>query len=281
MHSDTDVRWDELFSALGRFGFAERESRLYLLLLRRGAAKVSDLTKEVGVDRVHAYRLLDAMRSRGLVQTTAERPRRYVALPPHVLFERSLFERRRALEEDVLLAQELERRLPELTSELSVGAPRFQVLTGAASVYPFLKQMVERSKRSLDVMITPRAFRDSTRFGVSRALPPFLRTGGRLRMVVELDPRIEAFVRRLRVARRKFPGIAARGLLEQRARLTIADGREAIVFLVPETGRGTVEETAVWTDNPDFVRAQQGQFDAVWNVARELPTGSPRGRARG
>lgn len=264
------MRWDELFSALSRFGFAERESRLYLVLLRRGPAKVSDLTKEVGVDRVHAYRLLDGMRSRGLVQTTAERPRRYVALPPQVLFERSLFERKRALEEDVLLAGELERRLPELTSEVALGAPRFQVLTGAASVYPFIKQLVERSKSRLDVMITPRALRDSTRFGVSGVLPRFLRAGGRLRMVVEKDPRIESFVRRLRAARRRFSGIEARGLAEQRARLTIADGREAIVFLVPETGRGTVEETAVWTDNPDFVRAQQAQFDAVWNVARAL-----------
>jgi sugar-specific transcriptional regulator TrmB len=267
---DTHVKWDELLTAMGRFGFAEKESRLYLLLLRRGGAKVSDLTRDSGVDRVHAYRTLDGMRARGLVQTTAQRPRRYVALPPRILFERSLFERRRALDEDVVLARELGRRLPEMTAAVTLGAPRFQLLTGAPAVYSFLKELVHRTEKTLDVMITPKALRDSTRFEVPRELPRFLHGGGRLRLLVERDPRLVALVRRLRRARAQFPKIEARALPAQRSRVTIADGKEAIVFLVPETDVEGVEETAVWTDNPDFVAAQQAHFEAVWRVSEVL-----------
>ncbi|MFZ1022748.1 MAG: helix-turn-helix domain-containing protein, partial [Thermoplasmata archaeon] len=87
------MEWRDLLTALNRFGIAEREAKLYLLLLSRGRATARDLTRESNVDRVLTYRTLDAMRARGLVQVTAERPRRYVPLPPRVLFERSLVER--------------------------------------------------------------------------------------------------------------------------------------------------------------------------------------------
>jgi predicted transcriptional regulator len=67
------VQWNELLTAMGRFGFAEREAKLYLLLSRRGRATARDLTRDSQIDRVPAYRSLDAMRSWGLVQVTAER----------------------------------------------------------------------------------------------------------------------------------------------------------------------------------------------------------------
>jgi len=265
-----DVKWDELLAAMSRFGFAEKESRLYLLLLRRGGAKVSDLTRDSGMDRVHAYRTLDGMRSRGLVQTTPERPRRYVALPPSVLFERSLFERRRALDEDIVLARELGRRLPELTSAVATGVPRYQVLTGPQAIYPFLREIVQRAERTLDVMITPKAYRDSTRFGVANELPRFLKAGGRLRLLTQDDPKFDALVGTLRQSRFRKVKVEARALPAQRSRITIADGREAIQFLVPETGMDSIGETAVWTDNPDFVRAQQAHFEALWGGAPGL-----------
>jgi len=117
------------------------------------------------------------MRSRGLVQTTAERPRRYVAIAPKVLFERSLFERRRSLEEDMTLARELSERLPELTESVSEGAPRFEVLTGRAAIYPYLREMVGRSSASVEVLVAPKALRESARLGLYEALPRLLSTG--------------------------------------------------------------------------------------------------------
>lgn len=265
------MEWNELLTAMGRFGFAEREAKLYLLLLRRGRATARDLTRDSQIDRVLAYRTLDAMRSRGLVQVTAERPRRYVAIPPRVLFERSLFERRRALEEDVALAKELSSRLPELTQSVAHGGPRFQLITGASAIYPYLREMLRRAEREVLVMITPVALRESAGHELYEELPRLLRAGGTFRLLVEPDPRVGGLVRRLGAARRRFPNSEVRSVLPQRARLTIVDGREALVFLVPESVGTTTDEIAVWTDTTDFVAAELAYFRAIWRRGRRFP----------
>ena len=269
------VEWNELLTAMGRFGFAEREAKLYLLLLRRGRATARDLTRDAQIDRVLAYRTLDAMRARGLVQITAERPRRYVALPPRVLFERSLFERRRALEEDVTLAKELSARLPELTQSITDGGPRFQLITGAAAIYPYLREMLRRAEHEVLVMITPKALRESAGYGLYSELPRLLKAGGKFRLLVEPDPRVVALVRRFEAARRQFPNSIVRSLTPQRARLTIVDQREALVFLVPESEGTNTDQIAVWTDTKDFVGAELAYFHAIWEHARRFPTARP------
>jgi sugar-specific transcriptional regulator TrmB len=262
------MEWRELLASMGRFGFAEREAKLYLLLLRRGRATARDLTRDSQMDRVLAYRTLDALRARGVVQVTAERPRRYVPIPPRVLFDRSLFERRKSLEEDVALAQELSSRLPELTQAVSEGAPRFEVVTGAASIYPYLREMLRRAEHEAIVMITPRGLRESAEFGLHQELPRLLRAGGTFRLIVERDPRVLGLVRRFLKARKGRANAEIRGTDRQRARLTVVDGREAMLFLVPEPGIRGIDEIAVWTDNRDFVSAQVAYFQAIWRRAR-------------
>jgi sugar-specific transcriptional regulator TrmB len=271
-HPVATVEWNELLTAMGRFGFSEREAKLYLLLLRRGRATARDLTRDSQIDRVLAYRTLDAMRARGLVQITVERPRRYVALPPRVLFERSLFERRRALEEDVALAKELSERLPEITQSVTEGAPRFQLITGAAAIYPYLREMVRRAEREVLVMITPRALRESANFGLYQELPRLLKMGGKFRLLVEPDPRVVGLVRRFEAARRRFPNSEVRAVTAQRARLTIVDQSEALVFLVPEAESTATDQIAVWTDTKDFVGAELAYFRAIWDRAQKFPS---------
>lgn len=271
------MEWRELLGAMGRFGFQDREASLYLLLLRRGQATARELTREAEVDRVIVYRTLDSMRQRGLVQVTAERPRRYVALPPTLLFERSLTERRRVLEEDVALARELGRNLPQITQELVAGAPRFQLITGAPAAYPILRDMIARAERELCVMLTYRSLRASMEVGTFEPLGEFARRGGSIRLLLENNPRLPLTLKRFEAARRRFPRLEVRGASPQRARLTLVDQRESLVFVVPETGRDHVEEIALWTDTQDFARAQQAFFEAVWSTAPPLPVG-PRAR---
>ena len=255
---------------MGRFGFSEREARLYLALIRRGRATARDLTREVQVDRVLAYRTLDGMRARGLVQTTAERPRKYVPLSPRALFERSLYERRRSVEEDSVLAAKLAEQLPQLTEAISGGAPRFQVLTGAAAIYPQLRDMIREATREVAVMITPRSLRNSARAGIQLELDRLLKAGGRFRMLVDPDPTIGNLLGRFAKLTRRYPKAELRTVSPQRSRLTLVDEKDALVFLVPESTRSGVEETAVWTDTPDFVLAQRAYFAAVWDHATPL-----------
>ena len=123
-------------------------------------------------------------------------------------------------------------------------------------------------------MVTPKALRQSARAGVQEEIPRLLRGGGRFQLLVEPDPRVMGLVGRFLTWREKFPKAAIRSMSPQRARLTIVDRREAMVFLVPESTHSGVEEIAVWTDTPDFITAQLAYFEAIWALARPFRSSS-------
>jgi sugar-specific transcriptional regulator TrmB len=256
-----------LIQALVRFGLNDREAQLYLALLQRGPSTAPEVAREAGSDRVVAYRTLDALRARGTVTVTAERPRRYVPVPPRALFDEHLETRRSLVAEDEKLAVVLTELLPTLDGPGEHGAPRFQVLPGAPGIYPLLREMVKRARTSLSVMITHGGLRKSAEYGIQQEFPRFLRGGGRVRMIVESDPRIRGLLQGFGPSRRRYPSLEIRQLFPQSARVTIVDDREVLIFPVPNGHARGVQEVAIWTDNPDFIRSQTLYFDGMWERA--------------
>jgi HTH-type transcriptional regulator, sugar sensing transcriptional regulator len=257
----------ELLRSLARFGLTDREAQLYLALLQRGPSTAPEVAREAGSDRVIAYRTLDALRARGTVTVTAERPRRYVPLPPRTLFDEHLEAKRFAVTEDEQLATALTALLPTLAERGEGDAPRFQVLPGAPGIYPLLREMVKRATSSLSVMITHGGLRRSIEYGIPAEFPRFLRAGGRFRMIVESDPRIRLALQGFSRSSRRFPRLEIRQLYPQSARVTIVDDREVLIFPVPNGHARGVQEVAIWTDNPDFIRSQSLYFDGMWERA--------------
>jgi sugar-specific transcriptional regulator TrmB len=258
---------NELIQSLVRFGLNDREAQLYLALLQRGPSTAPEVAREAGSDRVVAYRMLDALRARGTVTVTAERPRRYVPVPPRALFDEHLERRRSAVSEDEDLAVRLCDMLPSYLELGVTGAPRFQVLPGAPGIYPLLREMVRRSRTSLSVMITHSGLRRSAEYGIPQEIPRLLRNGGRVRMIVESDPRVRSALQGFARSSRRYPTLEIRQLFPQSARVTIVDDREVLIFPVPNGHARGVQEVAIWTDNPDFIRSQSLYFDGMWERA--------------
>jgi len=268
----------ELLRALARFGLTDREAQLYLALLQRGPSTAPEVAREAGSDRVIAYRTLDALRARGTVTVTAERPRRYVPQSPRTLFDEHLESKRTAVVEDAKLAAVLTELLPTLNDRGDGSAPRFQVLPGAPGIYPLLREMVRRARTSLAVMITHGGLRRSSEYGIQAEFPRFLRSGGRFRMIVESDPRIRQTIQGYSRSSRRYPSLEIRQLYPQSARVTIVDDREVLIFPVPNGHARGVQEVAIWTDNPDFIRSQSLYFDGMWERAGPASWRPPRAR---
>jgi sugar-specific transcriptional regulator TrmB len=274
------MEWSELVESLARFGLADREAKLYLAALRRGRATARELTRDAGVDRVLGYRLLDAMRTRGLLEVTAERPRRYTPVAPADLLQRDLRGRRARLAEDEALASSLVEHLALLAGP-SGDAPRYQLLVGSARVYDHLQEMIGRAQGSIDVMLTFRSLRASIQHGLQTQIAPFVGGGGQVRMLVESDPRLRPTLVRLRQATRRYRKAQIRERSPQPTRLTIVDRKEALVFLVPEAKDRHGDEVAVWTDHPSFVGGQQLFFDQMWSDPAPRPGRPPAPGAPG
>lgn len=266
---------DRLSGALTRFGFSDREAVLYLASLRRGRATARELTREARIDRVLGYRLLDGMRARGLLEITAERPRRYTAVPAPLVLERHLRERRTALESDEELARRLIAELAAATAPAAGGAARYQLLAGPGHIYDYLGEMADRAHRTIEVMLTFRSMRDSLDHGLGSRLAKFMAAGGSFRLILESDPRLPPTLARFRRTTRRFPRVEIREMAPQPSRLTIVDGREALLFLVPEARDAGADPVAVWTDHPGFIEGNGPS--STGPGARPLPPspGSP------
>jgi sugar-specific transcriptional regulator TrmB len=270
------MEWSDLVGTMARFGLEEREAKLYLAALRRGRATASELTKEAGVDRVLGYRLLDRLRSQGLMEVTAERPRRYAPVSPTTLVERDLRSRRRRLTEDEAIAREFVEHLATQVQSPTTGAPRYQLLVGATQVYDHLQDMVGRAREGIDVMLTFHSLRASIEQGLQARIGPFVSGGGRVRMILEGDPRLRPTLARFRKVSRRHGNAQFRERSPQPTRLTIVDGKEALVFLVSEARDHHGDEVAVWTDHPKFVGGQQIFFDRIWAEAAPSARGAPK-----
>jgi sugar-specific transcriptional regulator TrmB len=274
------AEWNELVASLGRFGLSEREALLYLASLRRGRATARELTRDVGLDRVLGYRILDGLRARGVVEVTAERPRRFAPVDPRALVERDLRGRRATLANDERLGMGLAEALATAAAPAAAGAPRYQVLAGEGRVYDGLREMVERARERIDVMLTFRSLRSSLAHDLQGRVADFLRRGGHVRLLLEDDPRLRPTLARFRRSLRGNRRAEIRLLDPQPGRLTVVDGGEAVVFLVAAAPDRRVEEVAVWTDNPEFVSAQSQHFERSWAAARRvLPSGTGAGRS--
>lgn len=257
----------ELIGALQKIGLSDREAALYLAALRHRGGTAPELAREAGVDRVAGYRLLEAMRAQGLVEVTLERPRRFVATRPGLLFERVLRRRRESLARDEAEVRALLGAFERFAVVDGAAPPRYQVVTGTALVEEHLREAFDRAKEEVAVLSTARGLRESLRADIHLGVGPLLERGGKFRLIAESDPRIHSLLGRFALLRERYPRAEIRLLAPQTARVTIVDRTEAILFLVPDPRLGTLEQVAVWTNHTDFVSGQAQWFEALWERA--------------
>lgn len=77
-----------LIRELGEVGFTEVEARVYVALAGKPPMTVYQMAQESGVPRPNAYGAIERLVQRQAVQPVGERPARYVAIPPRILFDR-------------------------------------------------------------------------------------------------------------------------------------------------------------------------------------------------
>lgn len=126
-------------SLLQRLGLSDTERDIYKYLFQHGASSVAAIAKALALHRPHLYRMLEALRTRGLVSTTLEGKRkRFVAAPPERVNE--LF---------AVLAREMDEALPALVREYrkTKDEPVITHHQGRLGVTGIFADLVESTKR--------------------------------------------------------------------------------------------------------------------------------------
>ncbi len=98
-------------AVLEKAGFSDKETAIYLALLKLGHGTVSEITRAANVGRTYGYPILDALAAKGLITISGKRPKQeYFAESPRKLF--TLMEKN--VESQKQMLGEVKELLPEL-----------------------------------------------------------------------------------------------------------------------------------------------------------------------
>ncbi|HWH09059.1 MAG TPA: helix-turn-helix domain-containing protein [Candidatus Thermoplasmatota archaeon] len=248
-----------------------QDAAFYVHLCVAGPAKVSDLAEALKVHRNEVYRAAERLVQRGLVQTTVERPARFVAIGPDQVFDAEIQQRLRAIER----LRQSRKEVTTLVDQLHALAPApakgvYKIIQGRQAIYHQRDQMVQAARESLDWVST---FAPSVAHAeISGTLDLMLRRvqeGVRLRALVPTTPHnrpaLAPFLREPSAQVRHFD-------LDVPVRYLIADGRELLMFVVndPSESLYAEDEVAVYSTASGFVHAQLQFLEQSWGASRPL-----------
>jgi len=253
------MQLSEATKQLQAVGLTKHEAAAFVNLARLGAATAREVARASGVNRVQAYRALDSLEARGLVEVTLDRPKRYAARALREAFDLLEEERRRELAAMEQIRDSLLSAWPKIARRDSATV-RLQILKGRTQIYRTLRQFVSTAKQEVLAFTTTKGLQRSYRAGVNDALIESMRRGVKSRLAAEINETNVALMKRV------AEYVPLRHVDRQRARFIIVDREAILAFLIQDekTIRGE-GETALWTNSPDFVKAHLDFFEKAWH----------------
>jgi len=264
----------EIIFVLRDFGLTEKEAEVYLFLAKTGVQRAGEVSKRLKMHKAEVYRILEALKSKGLTEETLEFPARFVP----VSFEHFLDMTIRAKREE---AFNLEARKTKLLTRWQSMVPykpspqeaKFTVIKGRENIYSRILELIEHA--STDVL----AMTDSIGIVRSEQAGIFDLTEKhdiRFRILTNVRKENYRFVKTvLQKTLLKHFEIEGRHKdlgAKSYPRFVIRDNDEIVFFLTPtEEGSSTnQEETILWTNNVEIVSALKMFFEAAWDEATDL-----------
>lgn len=243
---------------LERCGIRRYEAVTFLQLAKLGTVSAREIARATGVSRVQIYRALNALETRGLVEVTLDRPRRYIARDLTEAFEIMIEERRTQLATAEQVSRSILSAWPSVAPK-EKSSVRIQTLKGRNQIYGAMRRSIKAAKKEVLAFTTTKGITRSNREGINEALLEAINHGAAAKLIVDIQGGNAPLF--TRVAQR----VPLRHLEGQRGRFTIIDRESVFAFLVlDERGLKGEGETALWTNSPDFVRVHAEFFELAW-----------------
>ncbi|HET6403506.1 MAG TPA: helix-turn-helix domain-containing protein [Candidatus Thermoplasmatota archaeon] len=258
----------------GTLGLSAGEARAYAHLCVSGPSTASELAEALQLHRNEIYRVGQRLLAMQLAGAGIERPTRYNALPPALVFGERI--QRLHAEADALRAaeREVERMLA------AVGRARhgdheasYRVVRGTVEIHKVCARLIAAATARIDWVSTRRGAlgRVASAGGMERVLGRAEDAGMRVRLAFRADTLRE----RVDLAElAATPGFDVRAAPDEASlELLITDGREVVLWAVDGSGEDerACAEVAIHATAPALVAAQQLCVDLVHARALRLP----------
>ena len=262
------MSYEELQARLSEFGLDASEAKLYASLLKTGPLKVADLARVSGFNRVQAYRILQRLESRGIVETTLEKPMKFVASKPAVAFDILA----KTLKEKINLIEDEKNHfndLPQMEETPHLEAEKFRVIRGRPEFFGTLRHLLDSVDSEVMFMTTRNGINRFYHSGLDDALKPKAKKGMKVRILAEVDKS------NLEAVKWLAKSFNIRHTVERRtAQFMIVDNSQIVLStaLDDSSSMNSETDTSLWTNSKDHVSAIAGLFDELWRDSIDIHT---------
>lgn len=269
---------EKILNALVKLGFTQWDAKVYVILAKRGPMKAKDASKALKISKQRLYPLIKNLQSKGIVNSTLERPARFSAVP----FEKVLDLFVKAKMEQ---AQRIKRNRAELLSDWQAIAiaeseepsAKFTVIKGRSYVYSKIQQMIENTKNQLSFVATVPSLARADEFGLfDAAFNHPLKSKLLFRFLTEVSAQnVNAFKTLLNktpktdfVLEGRVPDLG----LKLCPRMVIRDAEETVFFIDPKNGEFAIEQDdlCLWTNCSSLVHGFQTMFEDLWRNSTDI-----------
>ena len=261
---------EQIQGELLQFGLTPNEARIFLFLARVGSRKASEVAISLSIHRTETYHLLTGLQNKGLVSATFQHPIKFIATPLEkaidllISIERekiSIVERRK---DQVFKIWE---NLPSWEQE-EAPQERFQVLAGTAPVHLMAKQMLEKARKSVQVVSSEADLGRLYHSGFMDVVMNVVKKGTDFKLVGTITPRSKEILKGIAPSKvRQVPPTDS-----TIPHFVLIDNKELLLFLGNE-GTDSKNLSAVWANYAAMTNAMHLLFQSLWMSGTQI-TGS-------
>jgi len=249
---------------LTELGLTLNQARIYVALLGSEylltAKKISKITS---ITRQDVYRILPMLQNVGLVEKSITAPTMYKATPlklgVSILMENKMAQYTELLNKANKLSSENENKKQQLSEE----SPEFILIPGNQAVIQKINSLTVNVQSSLDIVTSKKRFpRAVFEFFDSRMYS--LKRGVKIRIVCEKLSSINLPLEEV-LAIEKQAGEVTRFLSAPPPSLILLMDDKEVLIITSATG--TLETSALWSNNSCLVALAKSFFENLWQLA--------------
>lgn len=283
---------NDITNFLKILGLSKREIEVYLFLAKSGVQSTSFVAKRLKMERVQAYRTFKKLQEKSFIESTLERPTRFMIVPFEVLVDNFI----NAKKNEVVNLNDQKQNL--LTAWQSISAveseyrvAKFSIITGKKKIHSKMINMIEESKKEVLVLTSALGLMQEDIAGVfdaavSQSQERKVQTeiiteiaSENLKIVEKIarnivEDKLNIKLRHVNMSSKFFP------------RFLIKDDEEAILYapLGNEASVLNLEDEGLWINDNLFISVLKAFFVQIWQSGvddsrriDELKTGIPIG----
>ena len=251
---------------LMELGLTLNQARIYVALLHsEKPVTAREISKVTSITRQDVYRILPTLQNDGLIEKTITSPTKFNATPlkigASILIKNKIAQHTALLEKANMMTDE------SLIKQLTLDEdPEFILIPENEAVVQKISQITSSVQSSLDIVTSKKR--------LPRAIIEFfdermqaLKRGVKIRIATEKPPPSNADIEQRLAVERKAGTMFKFTPTLPLALLLLFDKKQVLIIT---STTGTLETSALWSDNPCLIGLAINYFEDTWNSAVEM-----------